>query len=365
MSIWRKSLTVALALTLTVLAGCGGGTKPSEPGSGSEGTAKQTFKMADTQFQSLWINNAIAKFIIENGYGHTVEVVEMTTPIMQQGLEKGEVHIMMELWRANVMDWYNEVTKSGKVLDLGDTFEKSTQGWYVPRYVVEGDAERGIKASAPDLKKVSDLPKYKSLFADPENPDKGLLINCITGWQCAKINRIKLDAYGLSEHYNVQEPGAAAALDAAIAGAYKKGKPFLAYYWEPTWLVGTYDLVQLEEPPYTAECNDAIQKVLNDKSGNVKAGPEAGCAYETMGIHKGIHASVKEKAPEVATFLEKMMVGTEAVNKTAAYMEAEKVQADKAAIWFFENYQDRWRSWLPADVAAKVEQALKDAGAKL
>ena len=110
------------------------------------------------------------------------------------------------MWRFNLMEWYNEVTDSGEVVDVGDVYETSTQAWYVPRYVVEGDAERGIKPMAPDLKSVSDLPNYTELFQDPEDPEKGLFVNCITGWQCKEINLVKLYAYGLDEYYNTLEP---------------------------------------------------------------------------------------------------------------------------------------------------------------
>ena len=34
----------------------------------SEPEVKPTIRLTDTQFESLWINNAIAKFIIENDY---------------------------------------------------------------------------------------------------------------------------------------------------------------------------------------------------------------------------------------------------------------------------------------------------------
>ncbi|HYG58918.1 MAG TPA: hypothetical protein VD902_12740, partial [Symbiobacteriaceae bacterium] len=51
---------IAAALVLAVTAGCSG-TSPSEgsktPAAGSE---KATVRLADTQFQTLWINNAIA-----------------------------------------------------------------------------------------------------------------------------------------------------------------------------------------------------------------------------------------------------------------------------------------------------------------
>lgn len=350
------SLLIALILTTTILlSACqpAASTSPTEP-------TKETIKFADTQFQTLWINNAIAGYIIENGYDYPVETFEMTTPVAQQSLQNGDVDVFMELWRANLMDWYIEVTQSGDVIDLGDTYERSTQGWYVPRYVIEGDAERGIEPMAPDLKSVSDLPKYKDLFADPEDPSKGLLINCITGWQCAEINKIKVYAYGLDESYNILEPGSSGALDAAIASAYQKGKPVLSYYWEPTWLMGTYDMVQLEEPTYTQECWAEMEKSKNDDREIPfdEVQPSAGCAYESMGIHKGINKGLVESAPEIVEFLTKMNVTTDGLNKASAYMSAESASAEETAIWYLENYSNLWETWVPADVAEKVNQAL-------
>ena len=62
------------------------------------------------------------------------------------------------------------------------------------------------------------------MFADPEDPNKGILISCVTGWNCAEVIRIKTYAYGLDETYNLSEPGSSGALDAGIAGPYKKGE---------------------------------------------------------------------------------------------------------------------------------------------
>ncbi|MFZ5825287.1 MAG: glycine betaine ABC transporter substrate-binding protein [Bacillota bacterium] len=363
---WLRStmMTAMMLLALLVLSACGGsspGAAPADPGSSGAPQAKekQVIKFSDTQYQSLWINNAIAGFVIEKGYGYPVETVEMTTPIMQQALVKGDVHVTTEMWTANFLDWYNQMVAEKKILPLGIVMDRASQGWYVPAYVVKGDEKRGIKATAPDLKSVADLKKYPTLFADPEEPSKGQLINCITGWQCAKINSIKLKAYGLDGMYNVLEPGASAALDAAIAGAYKKGKPFLTYYWEPTWLVGTYDMIKLEEPAYSKECNDEIQAVLEEKTALSDVSAKAGCAYEDAPVTKAVHPSLQERAPEVVSFLAKYTLKTDDLNKIAAYMENEKASAEETAIHFFRNYPDVWKAWVPADVAAKVEQAIK------
>jgi len=102
---------------------------------------------------------------------------------------------------------------------------------------------------------VSDL-----VVQDPEDSSKGTFINCIIGWQCAEINRAKLDSYGLLDNYNIISPGSAAALDAVLLGAQEKNEPVFGYYWAPTSLMGAFDWHVLEEPPYTEACWEEVVK---------------------------------------------------------------------------------------------------------
>jgi glycine betaine/proline transport system substrate-binding protein len=358
------SLIIALSLVMGACQPAAEAPGTEEPAAAEEAMAeepsaeKEVIKFADTQWQTLWIENALAMYIVEHGYGYPVESVEMTTPVYQQSIVDGDVDVMMENWIGNMVEWWDSEREAGTIIDLGNTFDKSTQGWYVPRYVVEGDAERGIEPMAPDLKSVLDLPQYKDVFADPEDPEKGVIVNCIIGWDCAEVNRVKLYAYGLQDDYNFMEPGASAALDAAIAGAVKKGEPVLAYYWEPTWLLGLYDMVQLEEPEYTDECW-ALNTAAKDgeiELSDVTA--EAGCAYETVGIPKSVTASMADRAPELVEFLTKMNVGTDELNKTAAYMESQETSAEEAALYYLNEFPEKWQSWVTDDAKANIEAAL-------
>ena len=325
----------------------------------------RVIKFGDTQFQTLWIDNAVAGYIINHGYGYPAETIELTTPLYQSSLPIGEIDIEMELWRSNILAWYNEEIEAGRIIDVGQLYEASRQGWYVPTYMIEGDTERGIEATAPDLVSVFDLvdpeKEYWKLFEDPEDPSKGVWVNCIIGWQCQKKNRISAKVYGWDEFYNVIEPGAAAGIDAAIAGAYQRGEPFLSYYWEPTWIVGAYKMTYIEEPPYTLECNNKIQEQMLSQT-PVEDLPtlDESCAYEVFDIHKGVWAGLQQDAPEVVAFLEKMFFGNKVLNDLAGYMELEEKTADETAIYFFQTYEDLWTQWVPADVEAFIKAAIAD-----
>ena len=57
-------------------------------GCASNGTddQKPVIRLHDSLGESQKINNAIAKFIIENGYGYPVETVAASTPAIQESL---------------------------------------------------------------------------------------------------------------------------------------------------------------------------------------------------------------------------------------------------------------------------------------
>ena len=88
----------------------------------------------------------------------------------------------------------------------------ATEGWWVPEYVIKGDPERGIKPLAPELKSVADLPRYKEVFRDPEDPSRGRFLNSPTGWTSEIVNSQKLKAYALNDSFVNFRTGSGAAL---------------------------------------------------------------------------------------------------------------------------------------------------------
>ena len=71
------------------------------------------------EWQSLAVNNSIAQFIIEHGYGYPTETVVLTTFDMQEALPSGEVDVALEGWQQNIPQWYQEQIASGAIVNLG------------------------------------------------------------------------------------------------------------------------------------------------------------------------------------------------------------------------------------------------------
>jgi glycine betaine/proline transport system substrate-binding protein len=355
------ALAAILAALVLALTACSGG-EDKGGAADTAGKLEGPITLYDAQWESLWINNAIVELILEEGYGHEVDIAEVSTPIMQQSILEGDVDVAVELWCINYQEWCDRHTRAGDLVFAGTIFSDSEQGYYVPRYVVEGDKKRGIEASAPGLQSISDLPDHADVFADPDDPSKGLLISGIAGWEVTERNEAKVHAYDLDETYNTQQAGSSAALDGAITGAYERGEPVLFYYWAPSWIHAEFDLVRLDEPEWTQECQDLIDAAIE---ADVKqAPPEAGCAFAGGDVEKAVWPGLQDAAPDVVAFLERMHVGDEPMNQALAHMELEDVEPDAAALWYFEKYADDWRSWFEDDeVLERVEEALRERGA--
>ncbi len=304
---------------------------------------------AGLDWDSNRIHTAIAGHILEHGYGCKTDTIPGSTIPMITGLTRGDLDVIMEVWRDNIPEAWAKALARDAVVELGVNFPDANQGWFVPRYLVEGDAERGIEAKAPDLKSVADLSRYKALFRDPEEPDKGRFYNCIAGWQCEVINTRKLKIYGLEAHYTNFRPGTGDALAAAIASAYKRGKPVLAYYWGPTWVLGVYDMIMLEEPPY----NEKDWLELKEQNN-----PRVATAYPTVEVFVGVNKAFHDRAPALIAFLDKYQTSNALISELLGYMEAHKADEAEAAIHFLKTRPAIWTEWVPDTIRERVEASL-------
>jgi ABC-type proline/glycine betaine transport system substrate-binding protein len=299
---------------------------------------------AGLDWSSAQVHNYVAGTILQAGFGCEFTDIPGSTIPMVQGLVRGDIDINMEIWFNSAPDMYHGAAARGEVLDLGLNMSALELSFLVPRYVIEGDAERGIAAMAPDLKSVADLPGYAQVFQDPEQPDMGRFYNCIIGWQCELINNDKMATYGLDEHFTNFRPGTSAALAASLSGSYEKGEAWLGYYWGPTWVLGTYDMVVLEEPAYSDDC-----WVEGDR----------GCGFPPSIVNVAVSKDFAEAASEeMVEFLRTYEMDQLLVSELLAYMRENDVEAIDAARYFLENRADIWTAWVSDDVAARVQDSL-------
>jgi glycine betaine/proline transport system substrate-binding protein len=295
-------------------------------------------------YGSAAFHTAMARFILEEGYGCETDVIPGTTLVLNQGLARGDVDLLMEVWTANAAQAFLDAEEAGEVERLGATFPDATEGWFVPRYLVEGE-----DAEAPGLKAVSDLEAHVALFRDPEEPDKGRFLNCVIGWQCEVVNTKKLIAYGLDDDFTNIRPGAGAALEAAVESAYLREQPVLFYHWAPTWLLGKYDFVKLEEPEYDAGIWEEMM---------ASEEPEHATAYPQTRVVIGANTDFTSAAPGLREFFMNYGTTSAQTSEALAFMQDNDASGEEAARMFLETHGDVWRAWVPEDVATKVSAAV-------
>lgn len=309
----KKLLSLFAALSITVMT-C------APPVSAAD--EKKEIVFADVGWDSIELNNAIAGLIAEEIFGYTWSEVPGSTPITHEALINSEIDVNMEEWTNNITT-YQEDLNAGKFTELGINFDDNYQGLYIPAYVAE---------KYPDLKNVKDLAKYPELFADPEDPDKGVIYGGIPGWEATEIMQKKINAYGLDEYYNYVVPGSTPALDSVITSAWDKKEPFVAYYWEPTWLMGKYDLVLLEDSPYDAATyKDGI----------------GACPAVTVTI--AVSNEFAQSNPEFCDFLSKYHTGSQLISEGLAYMQDNKADHSEAARWLLAQHPELAEEWLTPD----------------
>lgn len=289
----------------------------------------------------------VDKFILENGFGCSVETVPGdTVPTTTSMVEKGEPDVSSDTWIDLLPEIVPRGLEAGKiVLGAAALPDGGIQGWWIPKYLADAH---------PDIKTVDDALKHPELFPDPEDPSKGAIFNGAEGWGATVVTAQLFKAYDAeSKGFNLMSPGSAAALDGAIARAYERQQGFITYYWAPTALLGRYDLVLLQTP---GEHDPVEWKrcITTLECGDPKVTP-----WPIDKVHTVMTKAFADRAtPEVRAYLDSRGWSNDTVGALMAWQTENQATGEDGAHHFLEESKDIWTKWVPAEVAAKVEAAL-------
>ena len=285
--------------------------------------------------------SGVLKYIAEDGYDCAIEEVPGAGPALETALSQNDIQVIGEQWvgRSPIME---QAIEQNKVAVIGDTLKGgATQGWYVPKYVLEEN---------PGLRRYQDLPKYAELFKDPEDPSKSRFMNCPSGWTCEIFNTRLLKSTGLDSIFNNAHPGTGAALDAEIASAFEQHKPLLFYYWQPTGLMAKYDFAPLEFPAH----DDACWQDLLRADGTADC--VSGFPVSPLGI--AVSTPFIESNPELADVFKKVQFSSDELNGAILEMSENKRSGDEQALAFLHKYPSVWQAWLSDEAASNLAAKL-------
>ena len=327
---YRRFALILVALAMFAFAACGEAASEAE-------APPPTLVFNDLNWDSAQVQNRIAQYIVEKGYGYSTDVVFGATLPLFQGLRRGDSHITLEIWLPNQDEAWNEAIAAGEVVSVGESLSRDWQsGFVIPRYLQE---------QYPELDNVEDLKdeQFKQLFATAATDGKARLVSCVIGWACEENVADQIEGYGLTEHVHVVNPGDGAAMNADLYGAYEKGEPWLGYQWGTNEPALVLDVVRLEEPAYSDEC-----------WATTKA-----CAFEEATILIAVHPDVLIDAPDVVEMLRAWEINIDIYKSIAKWMlDNPDADAKDAAMWWLKGNAAVWGAWVTADAAEAIQAAL-------
>ncbi len=298
---------------------------------------RETIVFSDLNWSSAQLQNRIAQYLVEKGYGYPTDVVFGATLPLFQGLRNGDTHVTMEIWLPNQDEAWNEAQAAGEVYPVGLSLGKDWQSAFViPRYLQE---------QYPELDSVDDLTdqQFKDLFKTAETGDKARLVSCVIGWACEVVNAAQVSGYGLDDHVQIINPGDGAALNADVYGAYERQEPWLGYQWGTNDPALKLDLVRLEEPAYSDQCWFTTKA----------------CAYEDATILIAVAPDLPARAPDVIEMLQAWDFNIDIYKGAVQWQDANPdADTNATALWWLSSNEDIWGAWVTSEAAESISIAL-------
>ncbi|MFP4287394.1 MAG: ABC transporter substrate-binding protein [Candidatus Izemoplasmataceae bacterium] len=284
-------------------------------------------------WESNEFHDEVAKYIIEEGYGINARSISADTSILITSLKSKDIDVAMEIWSDNITSYQDDLDNN-EYVRLSTNFDDNAQGLYIPKYLQE---------EYPDLKSIQDLPDYAHLFPHPEGGDKGIIYGGPQGWSATLFLEDKMEAYGLDEHFEFRSIDSNAILSATIADAFNNEEPWVGYNWEPTWVMGIYDLVLLEDTPYS-------ESDFQEGKG----------AFPSVNVDVVVTNDFETRYPEIATFLSNYETTSDLTSEALGYMQNNEATAKETAIWFLKNNEELWSTWVTSEAKENILNALEN-----
>ena len=332
-----KRITMSAALATAVVSVSSGVALAQDCGS---------VVIASMNWQSAEVLAAVDKFILENGFGCQAEViVGDTVPTLTSMIEKGQPDVAPEGWIDLLPDVVNGGIKEGKIIATVDALtDGAVQGWFIPKYLADAH---------PDIKTIDDALAHPELFPAPEDASKGAVVNGPQGWGGTIVTGQLFKAHeGEAKGFVLVDSGSAAGLDGSIAKAYERKEGWLGYYWEPTSILGKYEMVKLD---YSVPYDEAEWKRCNTVADCADPKPNA---WPKDSVQTLVTTAFSERAGPAREYFKTRSWSNATVNKLLAWMCDNQATGDEGANYFFKNHEDLWTAWLSPEVAAKVKAAL-------
>ncbi|WP_309130478.1 glycine betaine ABC transporter substrate-binding protein [Brevibacterium sp.] len=266
---------------------------------------------------------------VVNELGGDAEVLQGATTETMAAMAKGQPVVSMVFWRWQMPEiWDKYVEEEGTIVELGTADYPGEEGWYVPTYVIEGDAARGIKPACPELPDWEALNKCVEVFSTAKSGDKGQYMSGAESWAFAYGDPQRIENLGLD--YEMVFAGSEAALYADLTRAYEQGEPWLGLMWRPNYMTQKYDLTRVEFPEYTEEC----------------WGDTYACQWPETIIYQLASTVIEEDHPTVWNLARNYNLNNEQLQDMQSLVIDEGLSPQEAVELWMDDNRDVWTGWV-------------------
>jgi len=308
--------------------------------------------IAEQNWASAELMANVDKIILEKGYGCEVELVPgATMPTFTSMNDKGTPDMNPEQWANAVYEPLKVAVAEKRIIVANKApITGLGEGWWI----TPGTIKKHPKIKGMTAVEILEHPEW---FPYKEDPSKGAFMGCPAGWGCQLANANLFKAFEMEKKgWVLIDPGSAAGLDGSISKAADSGDPWFGYYWNPTSMVGKYDLQPVDfGVPYGGDenWNTCIVK------------PEQECAdpKPSSWIESEVNSLVtanfaKTGGKDVLSYVEKRTYPGPVMNGMLVYMADNQAKGSDAAIEFLKKHEDVWSKWVSSGAAKKIKAGL-------
>ena len=315
---WRRSARLVFVALLVVLAACAAAPPASAP--------KIPIKLAENPWTGSSVNVHVAKILLEEQLGYTVEIVTIDENAQWAALASGDLSATLEVWPSGHAENVAQYIEGQKVVEnLGPLGVVGKISWYIPAYMVEQNPALATWEGLKD-------PAAAALFKTAETGERGQFLAGDPSW--VQYDEAIIKNLGLN--FQVVQSGSEQAVLAAVDAAYSRQAPLLFYFWTPHSVHAKYKLTPVKLPEYSETCYATAEQ------GGVA------CDYPEDVLFKAAWAELKTQAPEAYQLLKNMQYSNEDQIAMIAATELEGKEPAEAARAWVEAHESTWKAWLPA-----------------
>jgi glycine betaine/proline transport system substrate-binding protein len=317
-----------------VAVACSDVSSSTSAASGSGGGVPDNSGTTITIAVNPWVgseaNANLAKVLLEQKLGYTVELTKIDEFAQFPSLSNGDIDATLEVWPSgHAKDYKKYIEGDNGVVDGGQLGVIGQIGWWIPTYMLNDH---------PELSSWEGLKTDADLFKTAESGSAGQLLDGDPSY--VTFDQPIADNLGLN--LKVVYAGSEAAELSALDSAYGKQDPFLFYFWTPHWAQEKYDLTMIQLPDVTDACNDAA---LNDANAYA-------CAYPEDDLYKAFNDQLQTRAPAAFSLLSAMSYTNDDQNSIGLDIN-NKMDPEEAAQKWMDAHPDVWQPWVDDALAAQ------------